>query len=183
MNRSARTTQGVLVQAVEPNVPPVAVASSSITSGPVPLDVIFHATGSHDPDGFIGNIHWVFSDGGEYWGGTAYHTFYSSGTWQATLTVFDGRGGTGTKVERCQGTAVFCGANPAAWTQIGQAGPDIDFYGDVSLPAGTTYSYRVRAFNVSGHSSYSNTSAATTLAAAGSRSGWRRRPEAPAAGR
>jgi hypothetical protein len=58
--------------------------------------VIFSAAGSYDPDGFIGNIHWVFSDGGEYWGGTAYHTFYSSGTWTATLTVYDGRGGSGT---------------------------------------------------------------------------------------
>ena len=39
--RRRETTQEVLVQAVEPNIPPVAVASSNITSGPVPLDVIF----------------------------------------------------------------------------------------------------------------------------------------------
>lgn len=208
-SRSARTTQEVLVQAVEPNIPPVAVASSNVTSGPLPLDVVFYAAGSYDPDGFIGNIHWAFGDGGEYWGGTAYHTFYEQGTWPVTLTVYDGRGGIGTaapfavtvgaplpplapselsaiaftsdwinmtwtdnsdseagfEVERCQGTAAFCGANPAQFAQIGQAGPNVDYYGDTGLPAGTTYSYRVRAFNVSGHSSYSNTSTATTLGA------------------
>jgi len=37
--------QELLVQAVEPNIPPVAVASSNIDAGPVPLDVIFYATG------------------------------------------------------------------------------------------------------------------------------------------
>jgi PKD repeat protein len=205
-NGGAQTMQEILVQAVEPNVPPVAVAAANIASGPAPLDVIFEAAGSYDPDGFIGNIHWDFGDGSEYWGGIAYHTF-DQGTWPVTLTVFDGRGGTGTapplfitvgpplppaapsallamaftsdwinmtwtdnsnseggfKVERCQGTAAFCNANPSKFTEIAQTGPNMDYYGDVGLPAGTTYSYRVRAFNVSGNSAYSNTSSATTL--------------------
>jgi PKD repeat protein len=92
----AATMQELLVQAVEPNIPPVAVASSDIDSGPIPLDVIFFATGSYDPDGVVGNIEWTFSDGGTYWGSPAYHTFYTEGTHQVTLTVYDGRGGTGT---------------------------------------------------------------------------------------
>ncbi len=206
-NGGAQTMQQLLVNAFEPNLPPVAVASSNITSGPPPLDVVFSAAGSYDPDGFIGNIHWVFSDGGEYWGGTAYHTFYSSGTYTATLTAFDGRGGSGTaapltitvgaplppaaptglsalpftadwinltwtdnsnnedgfEVERCQGTAAFCAANSGAWAQIAQTGSNIDYYGDTGLPAGTTFSYRVRAFNVTASSGYSNVSTATTL--------------------
>lgn len=205
-NQGAQSMQEVLVQAVAPNIPPVAVASSNITSGPVPLDVIFYAAGSYDPDGFVGNIHWDFGDGGEYWGGTAYHTFDQQGTWPVTLTVFDGRGGTGTaslvitagqpsapvapsnlvaiaftsdwinmtwtdnsnnedgfKVERCQGTAAFCDANPSQFAQIAQTGPNIDYHGDTGLPPATTYTYRVRAFNVSGNSPYSNTSTATTL--------------------
>jgi PKD repeat protein len=206
-NGDAQTTQEVLVQAVAPNVPPVAVASSDICSGSMPLDVIFSAAGSYDPDGFTGNIHWDFGDGGEYWGGIAYHTFYEQGTWPVTLTVYDGRGGTGTapplaitvgapsppaapsallaiaftadwinmtwtdnsnnedgfKVERCPGTASFCNANPSRYAEIAQTGPNIDYHGDTGLPGGTTYSYRVRAFNVSGLSSYSNTSTATTL--------------------
>jgi PKD repeat protein len=202
----AQTVQELLVNVLEPNVPPVAVSSSNITSGPMPLDVIFYAAGSYDPDGFVGNIHWTFSDGGEYWGETAYHTFSEQGTYQATLTVYDGRGGTGTaapltitvgpplppvapsdlsaiafspdwinmtwtdnsnneegfKVERCQGTTAFCDANPASWTQIAQTGRNINYYGDNGLPSSTTYSYRVRAFNVTAHSAYSATSTATT---------------------
>ena len=204
-NQGAQTMQEVLVQVVEPNISPVAVASSNITSGPAPLDVIFYAAGSYDPDGFVGNIHWDFGDGGEYWGGTAYHTF-DQGQWPVTLTVYDGRGGTGTapplvitvgtpnppaapsdllaiafttdwinmtwtdnsnseegfKVERCQGTAVFCNANLSQFAEIAQTGPNMNYYGDMGLPAATTYSYRVRAFNVSGLSPYSNTSTATT---------------------
>jgi PKD repeat protein len=207
-NGGAQTTQEVLVQAIAPNAPPVAVASSDISSGPMPLDVIFSPAGSYDPDGFTGNIHWDFGDGGESWGGIAYHTFYEQGTWPVTLTANDGRGGTGTapplvitvgapsppaapsaflaiaftadwinmtwtdnsnnedgfKVERCPGTASFCNANPSRYAEIAQTGPNISSYGNTGLAAGTTYSYRVRAFNASGDSSYSNTSSATTPA-------------------
>lgn len=95
-NGGAQTIQEVLVEAVEPNVPPVAVASSDVTSGPAPLYVTFYAAGSYDPDGFIGNIHWDFGDGWDYWGSPAYHTFDQQGTWQVTLTVYDRHGATGT---------------------------------------------------------------------------------------
>ena len=205
-NAGAQTMQQLLVNAVEPNLEPVAVASSDVTSGPTPLDVVFHADGSYDPDGFIGNMHWTFSDGGEYWGGTAYHTFEQQGAWQATLTVFDGRGGTGTaapltitvgsplpppapadlsaiaftpdwinmtwtdnsnneagfKVERCAGTTAFCDSHPASWSQVFQTGPNVNYYGDTELPSSSTFSYRVRAFNVTATSASSNTSTATT---------------------
>jgi len=206
----AATMQELLVQAVEPNIPPVAVASSGVASGPIPLDVIFYATGSYDPDGVIGNIEWTFSDGGSYWGSPAFHTFYTQGTHLVTLTVYDRHGGTGTdtltvtagapnppdapsgllaiaftsdwinmtwtdnsnnedgfKVERCQGTAVFCDANPSNFAEIAQTGPNIDYYGDTGLPGGATFSYRVRAFNPTANSAYSNTSSATTLPPAG----------------
>jgi len=209
-NGGAKTVQEVLVDAREPNIPPVALASSNVTSGPTPLDVIFSAAGSYDPDGFVGNVHWAFSDGDESWGGTAYHTFSQQGTWQATLTVYDGRGGTGStspltitvgpplppaapgglsaiaftadwinvtwtdnsnneagfKLERCQGTTAFCDAHPASWTQIAQTTANVDYHGDTGLPASSTFSYRVRAFNVTAHSAYSSTSTATTPSAA-----------------
>ncbi len=84
------------VAATSPNQPPVAVASADKTSGDPPLDVTFYAVGSYDPDGGIGNHEWTFSDGGSYWGSTAYHTFYTAGTHTATLKVYDNRGGTGT---------------------------------------------------------------------------------------
>lgn len=202
----AKALQQILVNVFEPNLPPIAVAASDRTSGPVPLDVVFHADGTYDPDGFVGNLHWTFSDGGEYWGATAYHTFSQQGTYQATLTAFDGRGGSGTSapititvgppdppaaptnlsaiafspewinmswddnavnedgftVERCQGTSSYCASTPSAWTEIAETGRNIDYYGDTGLPPTTTFSYRVRAFNVTAHSAYSNVSTATT---------------------
>jgi PKD repeat protein len=200
--------QELQVMALEPNVPPVAVISSNKTSGPVPLEVIFYATGSYDPDGVIGNIEWQFSDGGTYYGSPAWHTFNSPGTFQATVIVHDSRGGTGSasmeirvdgplapaapsnllaiaftdewinmtwddnsnnedgfKVERCEGTAAFCEANPDSFVEIAQTGPNIDYYGDTGLPYSTTFTYRVRAFNVTAESAYSNTSTATTKGA------------------
>ncbi len=205
-NGGAKTMQELLVQALEPNLSPVAVSSSNITSGPMPLDVVFYADGSYDPDGFVGNLKWTFSNGAESWGGTAYYTFYDQGSYQVTLTAYDGRGGTGSatpltitvgpplapvapsglsaiafspdwinmtwidnsnneegfKVERCQGTTAFCDTHPASWTQIAQTGRNINYYGDTGLPSSSTFSYRVRAFNVTAHSAYSATTTATT---------------------
>jgi hypothetical protein len=37
-----------------------------------------------------------FSDGGDYWGETAYHTFMQPGTHTISLTLFDNRGVSGT---------------------------------------------------------------------------------------
>ncbi|HEY0725303.1 MAG TPA: PKD domain-containing protein, partial [Pyrinomonadaceae bacterium] len=106
-NDGAQTMQTILVKAVAPNQLPVAVASAVPTSGPPPLDVIFYADGSYDPDGFLGNLQWTFSDGGTYWGSPAYHTFDSAGTYTATLTVYDSRGATGTTT-----LTVYVGVNP-----------------------------------------------------------------------
>jgi PKD repeat protein len=78
-----------------PNVQPVAVAHATPASGPAPLEVVLTAEGSYDVDGSLGNFEWTFSDGGSYWGSTAYHTFSTPGTHTATLTVYDGRGGSG----------------------------------------------------------------------------------------
>ncbi len=205
-NGGEPTVQELLVQAVEPNIPPVAVSSSNVTSGPMPLDVSFSAAGSYDPDGFVGNLKWTISDGAESWGGTAGHLFYDQGTYQVTLTAYDGRGGTGSappltitvgpplppvapsglsaiafapdwinmtwadnsdnedgfEVERCSGTTAFCDAHPGNWAQIAQTGRNINYHGDTGLPSSSTYSYRVRAFNVTAQSSHSNTSTATT---------------------
>lgn len=95
-NRGSQTSNLVLVRATNPNQRPIAHASAEPVSGPAPLAVIFDASGSYDPDGSLGNIHWAFGDGGEYWGALAYNTFYSPGTYVTTLTVYDNRNGTGT---------------------------------------------------------------------------------------
>ncbi len=95
-NGGAQTTQAILVPAVAPNQPPVAVATAVPASGAAPLNVTFYADQSYDPDGSIGNIKWTFHDGSEYWGSTAYYTYNSAGTYVARLTVYDGRNATGT---------------------------------------------------------------------------------------
>ncbi|MBI4529433.1 MAG: fibronectin type III domain-containing protein, partial [Deltaproteobacteria bacterium] len=45
---------------------------------------------------------------------------------------------------------------------IASVGPNISFYHDSGLADGTTYCYRVRAFNESGYSSYSNDECSST---------------------
>ncbi len=107
----------------EVNQPPVAMASADPPSGPPPLAVTFYAAGSYDPDGEIGNIHWAFSDGGEYWGTPAFHTFTTDGVHSATLTVWDSRGATGTAVVTIdvgQGAEIFAdgfeSGDTSAWS-------------------------------------------------------------------
>lgn len=95
-NAGAQTTQAILVQATAPNQPPVAAAQAVPSSGPPPLSVTFYADSSYDPDGSIGNILWTFHDGSTYYGSPAYYTYSTPGTYQATLTVTDGRGATDT---------------------------------------------------------------------------------------
>jgi len=60
---------------------------------------------------------------------------------------------TGFKVERAPASA-------GPWTYIGATAAT--GYGDTGLAAGTTYFYRVQAYNTSGNSAYSNTTSATT---------------------
>lgn len=100
-----------------PNILPVAVATANPTTGPAPLAVTLFGERSYDVDGALGNFEWTFSDGGTYYGSTAYHTFSLPGTHTATLTVFDNRFGTGTTTI----TIVATGANnpPLAPTGLG----------------------------------------------------------------
>jgi len=62
----------------------------------------------------------------------------------------------GFKIERCQGSGC------ANFAQIAQVGANVVSYNNTGLSAGTSYSYRVRAFNAGGNSGYSNTASATT---------------------
>ena len=60
---------------------------------------------------------------------------------------------TGFKIERSSGTG---------WTQIAQTGANVTSYANTGLAAGTTYSYRVSAYNSAGSSASSNSASATT---------------------
>lgn len=65
----------------------------------------------------------------------------------------------GYKVERCQGSGC------TNFVQVVQLGANTAGYSDKGLSAGTTYQYRVHAFNSGGDSGYSNSAGATTQAA------------------
>jgi len=64
---------------------------------------------------------------------------------------------TGYYIERCTGSKC------TNFTRVGTAGANATSYSDIGLTAGTTYRYRVVAYNSSGSSAYSNIVKATTL--------------------
>jgi hypothetical protein len=64
---------------------------------------------------------------------------------------------TGFKVERCQGN------NCTNFAEITQVGANATSFADTGLVSNTFYRYRVRAFNGSGNSAYSNIARGKTL--------------------
>jgi len=75
-----------------PNIPPVAVASSNVTAGVAPLEVLFDGSASTDEDGTINSYLWDFGDGSTGSGVTATHTYQTDGNFNVTLTVTDNSG-------------------------------------------------------------------------------------------
>ncbi len=88
-------SQAIMVQVLAPNIPPLAVASSPRLSGPAPLSVTLYADGSYDPDGPLGNIEWLVSDGRNSFGSPAFLSFNTEGEYTVTLRLRDSRGGIG----------------------------------------------------------------------------------------
>jgi tripartite motif-containing protein 71 len=66
---------------------------------------------------------------------------------------------TGFKIERCQGSGC------TNFTQITTVGANAIGYSDIGLLASTSYTYRVRAYNLAGDSDYSDPANATTQTA------------------
>lgn len=54
----------------------------------------------------------------------------------------------------------------STWTQVGSVGANVTWWQETGLSSGTSYSYRVRAYNASGNSAYSNTASVSTQQAA-----------------
>jgi len=78
---------------------------------------------------------------------------------QINLAWTDNAGNeTGFYIERCKG------ATCTKFAQIATVGANVTAFSNTKLVANTTYRYRVRAYNASGASAYSNIAQATTLA-------------------
>lgn len=75
---------------------PVASATASSVTGRAPLNTTFDGTASTDRDGDVLSYVWNFGDGSAGGSGPQVpHTYAAAGTYNATLTVYDGRGGVG----------------------------------------------------------------------------------------
>lgn len=77
---------------IVPNQSPIASFTAIPTSGVVPLEVFFDASGSYDPDGNIISYEWDFKDGNTGGGETINHTFTSARSYNIELTVTDDKG-------------------------------------------------------------------------------------------
>lgn len=84
-------------------------------------------------------------------------TATAASTSQINLSWTDNAGNEdGFRIERLVG---------GTWTEVGVVGANVTSWQDTGLAANTQYSYRVRAYNASGNSSYSNNASATTPSA------------------
>ena len=99
-----------IVYTGQANRAPTARASADRQSGNLPLTVGFDGSASSDPDGDPLSYEWDFGDGSPTASGPVVsHTYTAQGTFTATLTVRDGRGGAGTDTLR-----IDAGNNPPA---------------------------------------------------------------------
>ena len=71
------------------NRPPILALDVLPREGYAPLDVVFDASGSFDPEGKALTIQWDFDDGEVATGATATHSYRSAGTYQVRVTVAD----------------------------------------------------------------------------------------------
>jgi PKD repeat protein len=100
----ATTTRSVEIRSL-PNVPPVAAAAATPTSGRSPLAVQLSSAGSIDFDGNIASFSWNFGDGSPTSSSPNPSKVYAPGTWTATLTVTDNEGATATASVQIQSLA------------------------------------------------------------------------------
>ncbi len=85
-------------------------------------------------------------------------TATAASTTQVNLSWADNSGDeTGFRIERCTGSGC------TNFAEIGTVGANVTSYSNTGLARNTVYSYRVRAYNASGNSAYSNTVSVRTL--------------------
>jgi PKD repeat protein len=89
---------GLLSGCIQENKPPIASASASPTTGPLPLTVQFTGSDSTDSDGIIKAYYWSFGDDSiNSEEKNPAHTFAKKGTYNVTFTVTDDDGETNTQ--------------------------------------------------------------------------------------
>ncbi len=96
-NQGGTASSTVVVSATvnaTPNTPPTALFSANPGGGIAALPVNFDASAATDPDGTIVSWQWAFGDGSTGSGSVIQHSYATAGTYTATLTVTDDRGGT-----------------------------------------------------------------------------------------
>ena len=100
----------------DPNNEPSASVSADPINGNTPLVVTLDGSGSSDPDGDPLTYAWSFGDGQAGAGAVVSHTYEQSGSFDATLTVDDGRSGTASDPHRGR----KCGERPSYCVGFGQ---------------------------------------------------------------
>jgi PKD repeat protein len=130
----------ILNDDIPPNQLPTAVVTATPTSGFGPLAVNFTGSGSYDQDGSIVSYAWTFGDGASSSAQNPSRTYSTPGTYTATLTVTDNRGGTGTA-----STQIVVSQNPALVMHVGSITMAL-----VQSAAGTSARATVRIVNGSG---------------------------------
>lgn len=96
------------------NTPPTAAFSTGADTVAAGTPLAFDAAASTDPDGDPLTYSWSFGDGGRGGAAQLAHVFAAAGSWEVTLTVADGRGGTST----AQRTIAVTAGPPAVGTVV-----------------------------------------------------------------
>ena len=120
---SSTASVTITVTQVGGNNSPVAKLTATPVTGNSPLVVALSGTGSTDADGDALTYSWTFGDGTTGTGISANHT-YAAGTYTVTLTVNDGKGGTGNATTSI--TAIDGGGNCKFGTPAAAALPTIN---------------------------------------------------------
>jgi PKD repeat protein len=136
----------VMPGTVSANAPPVADAEPDYQEVDVGVYAWFWGNNSYDPDGNITFYYWDFGDGNYGYGEVVYNIYYSPGTYNVTLTVYDDMNATDTDTVV---VVVFGNASnepPIAYAdpkyQIVSVGEDAWFNGGYSYdPDGWIVSY------------------------------------------
>lgn len=96
------------------NNPPVANFTTNLTTGDAPLDVAFDASLSSDPDGDTLSYNWNFGDGSTGTGVIVSYIYDTPGSYIASLTVTDGKGGSAQKTQTISVTSTEVNTPPVA---------------------------------------------------------------------